>query len=89
MQEFPFFQVDANMLGEGPCFEKHQIAGCQVTLHNLNAMLGHLGCLSGEAHTEPVPIGDKHKAGTVHTFSGHATVAVSHIFPGLVLCVKF
>ena len=88
MQKFPLFQVHAHVLGEGSCFEKYQITGNEVSLHDLSAFLGDLGCLSGQGYAEPVPVSDVHETRAIHTVSGHASVPVTHVFPGVVLCVK-
>lgn len=88
MQEFPFFQIHAHVLGEGPCFEEDEITGDKVTLHDLNPLPGDLGCFSGQGYAEPVPKGDVYEARAVYTVSGHAPVTVTHIFPGLVLRVE-
>ena len=88
MQEFSVFQIHAHVLGEGSCFEKDEITGDKVALHDLNPFFGDLACFSGQGYAEPVPKGEVHKARAVHTVSGHAPVTVTHIFPGVVLRVK-
>jgi len=88
VQEFPFFQIHAHVLGKGSCFEKDEIAGDKVALHDLDTLLGDPGCFSGQAYAESVPKGDVYEARAVNTVSGHAPVTVTHIFPGVVLRVE-